>query len=69
MMHSDMEYQIHVLEQEAYGAVLRAFKAQSDALTWVDICLSPCPPVMKFSALLTWLNVIYLFPGEGRSDH
>ncbi|KAI5671560.1 hypothetical protein M9H77_11924 [Catharanthus roseus] len=34
MMHSDMEYQIHVLEQEAYGAVLRAFKAQSDALTW-----------------------------------
>lgn len=34
-MHSDMESQIHNLEQEAYGAVLRAFKAQSDALTWV----------------------------------
>nr|GMC82046.1 protein EMSY-LIKE 3-like isoform X2 [Ipomoea batatas] len=33
-MHSDMEAQIHNLEQEAYGAVLRAFKAQSDALTW-----------------------------------
>ncbi|KAL3533919.1 hypothetical protein ACH5RR_007440 [Cinchona calisaya] len=33
-MHADMDSQIHVLEQEAYGAVLRAFKAQSDALTW-----------------------------------
>jgi hypothetical protein len=30
----DMESQIHLLEQEAYGAVLRAFKAQSDALSW-----------------------------------
>nr|AMY26634.1 hypothetical protein [Linum usitatissimum] len=29
-----MEAQIHLLEQEAYCAVLRAFKAQSDALTW-----------------------------------
>ncbi|CAI0403707.1 unnamed protein product [Linum tenue] len=29
-----MEAQIHHLEQEAYSAVLRAFKAQSDALTW-----------------------------------
>ncbi|KAA8518257.1 hypothetical protein F0562_015860 [Nyssa sinensis] len=33
-MYSDMESQIHHLEQEAYGSVLRAFKAQSDALTW-----------------------------------
>ncbi|XP_038697684.1 protein EMSY-LIKE 3-like isoform X2 [Tripterygium wilfordii] len=33
-LHSDMEAQIHVLEQEAYIAVLRAFKAQSDAITW-----------------------------------
>ncbi|CAI9097417.1 OLC1v1033844C2 [Oldenlandia corymbosa var. corymbosa] len=33
-MHSDMELQIHMLEQEAYRAILRAFKAQSDALTW-----------------------------------
>ncbi|XP_024025338.1 protein EMSY-LIKE 1 isoform X1 [Morus notabilis] len=33
-MYSDMEAQIHHLEQEAYCAVLRAFKAQSDALTW-----------------------------------
>ncbi|WJX11272.1 hypothetical protein P8452_01905 [Trifolium repens] len=30
----DMEVQIHQLEQDAYSAVLRAFKAQSDALTW-----------------------------------
>ena len=34
-MHSDMEAQIHLLEQEAYCSVLRAFKAQSDAITWV----------------------------------
>ncbi|XP_062112231.1 protein EMSY-LIKE 1-like isoform X1 [Humulus lupulus] len=33
-MYADMETQIHHLEQEAYCAVLRAFKAQSDALTW-----------------------------------
>ncbi|CAN6926362.1 unnamed protein product [Brassica oleracea] len=29
-----MEAQIHLLEQEAYTAVLRAFKAQSDAISW-----------------------------------
>ncbi|KAK4281820.1 hypothetical protein QN277_013270 [Acacia crassicarpa] len=33
-MYIDMEAQIHQLEQEAYSSVLRAFKAQSDALTW-----------------------------------
>lgn len=31
----DMETQIHQLEQEAYSSVLRAFKAQADAITWV----------------------------------
>lgn len=31
----DMEIQIHQLEQEAYSSVLRAFKAQADAITWV----------------------------------
>ncbi|GAB4832686.1 hypothetical protein Ancab_006701 [Ancistrocladus abbreviatus] len=31
---SDMEAQIHHLEREAYSAVLRAFKAQADAITW-----------------------------------
>ncbi|ESW21074.1 hypothetical protein PHAVU_005G039400 [Phaseolus vulgaris] len=30
----DMETQIHQLEKEAYSAVLRAFKAQDDAITW-----------------------------------
>ncbi|XP_054784862.1 protein EMSY-LIKE 1-like isoform X1 [Prosopis cineraria] len=33
-MYIDMEDQIHLLEQEAYSSVLRAFKAQSDALSW-----------------------------------
>ncbi|KAL2486734.1 Protein EMSY-LIKE 3 [Abeliophyllum distichum] len=33
-MQSDMESEIHNLEQIAYAAFLRAFKAQSDALTW-----------------------------------
>lgn len=46
-----MEYQIHILEQEAYGAVLRAFQAQSDALTWVDIHFSSHPSLMMFSVL------------------
>ncbi len=34
-MHSDMEAEIHHLEQDAYYSVLRAFKAQSNAITWV----------------------------------
>ncbi|RWW73246.1 hypothetical protein BHE74_00018896, partial [Ensete ventricosum] len=33
-LQNDMEVQIHRLEQEAYTSVLRAFKAQSDAITW-----------------------------------
>ncbi|KAI4340568.1 hypothetical protein MLD38_025389 [Melastoma candidum] len=33
-VHGDMETQIHLIEQEAYCSVLRAFKAQSDALSW-----------------------------------
>ncbi|CAF2119426.1 protein EMSY-LIKE 3-like isoform X1 [Brassica napus] len=32
--HNDMETQIHLIEQEAYSSILRAFKAQSDAITW-----------------------------------
>ncbi|KAK4488632.1 hypothetical protein RD792_004401 [Penstemon davidsonii] len=31
---TDMEAKIHQLEQEAYSSVLRAFKAQADAITW-----------------------------------
>nr|KAJ0220920.1 hypothetical protein LSAT_V11C200087230 [Lactuca sativa] len=33
-MQNDMEVQIHQIEQEAYCSVLRAFKAQSDAISW-----------------------------------
>ncbi|XP_009391874.2 protein EMSY-LIKE 3 isoform X1 [Musa acuminata AAA Group] len=33
-MQNDMEFQIHRIEQEAYSSILRAFKAQSDAITW-----------------------------------
>ncbi|RRT52085.1 hypothetical protein BHE74_00041675 [Ensete ventricosum] len=33
-----MEVQIHWLEQDAYSSVLRAFKAQSDAITWEKVC-------------------------------
>ncbi|KAK6937061.1 ENT domain [Dillenia turbinata] len=32
--HGDMERQIHHVEQEGYFSILRAFKAQSDAITW-----------------------------------
>ncbi|KAJ8748838.1 hypothetical protein K2173_011399 [Erythroxylum novogranatense] len=31
---NDMETQIHQLEQDAYSSVLKAFKAQADAITW-----------------------------------
>lgn len=31
----DMETQIHQLEKEAYSSILRAFKAQADAISWV----------------------------------
>ncbi|EPS57226.1 hypothetical protein M569_17594, partial [Genlisea aurea] len=31
---NDMETRIHQLEQDAYIAVLRAFKAQADAISW-----------------------------------
>lgn len=32
---ADMEAQIHQIEKEAYISILRAFKAQADAITWV----------------------------------
>lgn len=35
--HNDLESQVHLVEQEAYTGVLRAFKVQSDALSWVII--------------------------------
>jgi hypothetical protein len=33
-LHINMEAQIHILEQEAYSAVLRAFQAQADEFSW-----------------------------------
>lgn len=42
-VQNDMEPQIHRLEQEAYSSVLRAFKAQSDAISWVTIQTSFVP--------------------------
>ncbi|XP_074307003.1 protein EMSY-LIKE 1-like [Silene latifolia] len=33
-MQRNMDYQIHHLEKEAYCSVLRALKAQSDAISW-----------------------------------
>lgn len=36
---TEMEAQIHQLEQEAYISVLRAFKAQADAISWVIFLL------------------------------
>lgn len=38
MPNNDMETQIHIIEQDAYCSVLRAFKAQSDAISWVLCC-------------------------------
>lgn len=46
---TDMEAQIHHLEQEAYSSVLRAFKAQADAITWV------------LFKLLSWIWLVSLF--------
>ena len=33
--HIKLDSDIHQIEQQAYTGVLRAFKMQSDALTWV----------------------------------
>jgi hypothetical protein len=34
--HNDLESEVHLVEQQAYTGVLRAFKVQSDALSWVN---------------------------------
>jgi len=41
-LHINMEAQIHILEQEAYSAVLRAFQAQADEFSWVSPLSSFC---------------------------
>jgi len=68
-----MESQIHWLEQEAYSSVLRAFKAQSDAITWVVICIQSTH--CCFGQLLPANIDIILVPdeiisaGEGKSNN
>lgn len=47
---TDMEFQIHCIETEAYSAVLRAFVAQSDVLSWV--CSTDCLSLGHFFLLL-----------------
>ncbi|XP_024012014.1 protein EMSY-LIKE 2 isoform X2 [Eutrema salsugineum] len=44
-----METQIHILEQEAYCAVLRAFKAQSDAISWKESMITELRKELRVS--------------------
>jgi len=68
-----MEAQIHQLEQEAYSAVLRAFKAQSDALTWVYSIGSLhvfFVSFLYFPVLKIYLIFYFMYSsGEGRFDN
>lgn len=71
-LHSDMETQIHTIEQEAYTSVLRAFKAQSDAITWVEFIFFP---YVTFTFCYWMLNEheCYFYdcspPGKGKSNY
>jgi len=40
--NSDLESEIHRVEQDAYTGVLRAFKVQSDAISWVYNQIETC---------------------------
>lgn len=46
-LHSNVDREIRQIEQQAYTGVLRAFKVQSDAITWVistmEILNCNCP--------------------------
>lgn len=37
---TSVDFRLHSIEIEAYGAVLRAFVAQSDVLSWVSFACS-----------------------------
>lgn len=72
-VHSDMEIQIHQIEQEAYFAVLRAFKAQADAISWVSAMSSFCfhytlgsQSVYCFKQFVSF--GLFFHPGERRLD-
>jgi hypothetical protein len=71
---TDMETRIHQLEQEAYCFVLRAFKAQSDAITWVHTPI--CHTLYSISRLsylpfiqLTLLKFVHIVSGKRRSHY
>lgn len=51
---ADMEAQIHQIEKEAYIAVLRAFKAQADAITWVYLMMNLSR--FYFNYVICWLG-------------
>nr|XP_028948293.1 protein EMSY-LIKE 1-like isoform X3 [Malus domestica] len=56
-MYTDMEAEIHHLEQEAYCAVLRAFKAQSNAITWVFMVACHCACYLE--SLILFVNICH----------
>ena len=61
---ADMEAQIHQIEKEAYISILRAFKAQADAITWVLQLISR----LLLLYVSFWLSEITsLFSGKGKS--
>lgn len=59
-VHGDMETQIHLIEQEAYYSVIRAFKAQSDAISWVIFSALHCHIILLSSSYFIYV-FIYLF--------
>jgi hypothetical protein len=52
--NNDLESEIHRVEQDAYTGVLRAFKVQSDAISWVYNQIETCS--VSFSSH-TWPTV------------
>uniref|UniRef100_A0A804INJ2 ENT domain-containing protein n=1 Tax=Musa acuminata subsp. malaccensis TaxID=214687 RepID=A0A804INJ2_MUSAM len=61
---NDMEVQIHWLEQDSYSSVLRAFKAQSDAITWVVIHIVFQIDIMLLLSIFQCLCAILLLRHE-----
>lgn len=65
---TDMEAKIHQLEQEAYSSVLRAFKAQADAITWVSFIILITWHVYNMACLfdqIKWIEWCFLQEKEG----
>lgn len=73
-VHNEMETQIHLIEQEAYSSILRAFKAQSDAITWVRILLVFLHSLVHVNVKLQHLillpfRLLKNHSGERKFDH